>query len=76
MSQDTYEGVPIQRIEPGVSGMETPYNPCMDRAERRLRMIEMHKQGMSAADIAKNWGLSSCTVHRILRRPKEKYKLE
>ena len=76
MSQDTYEGVPIQRIEPGESGMETPYNPCMDRAERRMRMIELYEQGISAADIAKKWGLSSYTVHRILRRPQEKYKLE
>jgi DNA invertase Pin-like site-specific DNA recombinase len=75
MSQDTYEGVPIQRIDPGESGMETPFNPRMDRAERRLRMIELQKQGMSAADIAKKWGLSSYTVWRILRRPNRKYKL-
>ena len=75
MSQDTYDGVPIQRIEPGESGIKTPYNPCMDRAERRMRMIELQKEGLSAAEIANKWGLSSYTVQRILRRPKRKYKL-
>ena len=75
MSQGTYEGVPIQRIEPGESGIKTPYNPRMDRAERRMRMIELRKEGLSAAEIAKKWGLSAGTVHRILRQTKEKYKL-
>jgi DNA-binding NarL/FixJ family response regulator len=75
MSQGTYEGVPIQRIEPGESGIKTTFNPCMDRAERKLKMIELRKEGLSAAEIAKKWGLSAGTVHRILRQTKEKYKL-
>ena len=47
----------------------------MDRAERKLKMIELRKEGLSAAEIAKKWGLSAGTVHRILRQTKEKYKL-
>ena len=67
MSQDTFKGASIQRIEPGASGIEAAFNPCMDREERKAKMIEQHKQGLTAADIAKKWGVSSYTVQRILQ---------